>query len=55
MRCAATYAWKTCDVVPDKMNTYYLVPAAQYHPKVPRRDFDGITESIVSNPELDKY
>ena len=37
------------------MNTYSLVPAAEYHPKVPRRDFDGITESIMSNPQLDEY
>ena len=38
------------------MNTYYLVPSAEYNQtKVQKRDFDGITERIVTNPQLDEY
>jgi len=39
------------------MNTYYLVPAADYDAmfsKAPK-DFDAITSGVVNNPTLDEY
>ena len=36
------------------MNTYYLVPSAEYQ-QTKKRGFDEITAGIVSNPQLDEY
>ena len=36
------------------MNTYYLVPSAEYQ-QTKKRGFDEITEGIVTNPQLDEY
>ena len=36
------------------MNTYYLVPSAEFQ-QTKRRGFDEITEGIVTNPQLDEY
>ena len=36
------------------MNTYYLVPSAEFQ-QTKTRGFDEITEGIVTNPQLDEY
>ena len=36
------------------MNTYYLVPSAEYQ-QTKKRGFDEITEGIVTNPQLGEH
>ena len=37
------------------MNTYYLVPEAEYHAPQKQLDFDSVTDSIVNDSHLSEY
>ena len=52
--CITAPSRNTGDVIFDIMNTYYLVPSAEFQ-QTKTRGFDEITQGIVTNPQLDDY